>query len=328
MTRRLALLGSAILLGLLFGEGLVRGIDPPAIRTLVDLQALASRMEESPAGVLRGIPGARIELSGYSVQFNELGMRDQPLATTAPLAKPRLLILGDSVAFGLGVPAEESLAWRLREKVGAHVDVASAAIPGWNTGDQLKFLAATIDSIAPQMVVLVYVQNDRQVVNPMAAHFTTADHPLVRVNRLLLSHSRLFLLLTRVVLARAAQDPMPPTEDSAGGATSPELAFAPTDAQWLRSRDKLIAINTELQGRGISFRVLAYDLAGRPVDRRMNERLREFANDGGPAHATASSAAGRFVASQLVIALGPDNHPSASGHEVLAEKIAQWIDDI
>ena len=81
-----------------------------------------------------------------------------------PSTAPRILVLGDSMAYAPGIPYEEVWSTRLGEKLRAQVDpraeVISAARPGGNTWSQLEQAQHLIPTLRPNIVLLMYNYND------------------------------------------------------------------------------------------------------------------------------------------------------------------------
>jgi hypothetical protein len=97
------------------------------------------------------------ELDGVLVEVNSNGLRDRELQAELP---GQALVLGDSFAFGVGVPAERTLARQL-EDGGAATRVWNAGVSGYSTLDELVTLDRLVPLTHPGLVVLlVYLGND------------------------------------------------------------------------------------------------------------------------------------------------------------------------
>ena len=78
----------------------------------------------------------------------------------------RIVLLGDSFAFGEGVRLEHTLGARLQEILssdsGAATEVLTFAVGGWGTRDQINFLEHAGIDFDPDLVIVVYVLNDAE----------------------------------------------------------------------------------------------------------------------------------------------------------------------
>ena len=94
--------------------------------------------------------------------FNRLGYRDTEPAAGSKVR--RIVLLGDSVAFGLGVSQDRIFAGllerRLREKTGRPWDVANLAVFAYNTADELAALKEDGVTLRPELVVVEFLMND------------------------------------------------------------------------------------------------------------------------------------------------------------------------
>jgi hypothetical protein len=93
-----------------------------------------------------------------TVRTNALGLRGAPASLRKTPGTYRILVLGDSFAFGFGVEDDETLPAYLDHELGgraAGIEVLNAAVPGWATD-----LVTTGFALEPDLVILTLFQND------------------------------------------------------------------------------------------------------------------------------------------------------------------------
>ncbi len=167
---KLALLAVSILVSLAMLEGLVRVLDPLGASFYEEVKRYQLILRPDPLLIYVQPPGHRSVYGGVEVAVNELGLRERPLAPRVPGAR-RVLVLGDSVVFGWGVPADQTFARRvepeLRGRLGQPVETINSGVPGYSTVMELQFLRRHGPALDPDAIGLVYVDNDVEVAVPL-----------------------------------------------------------------------------------------------------------------------------------------------------------------
>jgi hypothetical protein len=110
---------------------------------------------------------ALYELNPDHPEINSQGLRDDDVSVPKPDGEQRILILGDSVAYGLGVPMSETFAARLQDHLMDEfgpVDVVNTSVNGYTSYNQLQYYLAKGRTFEPDVVVVAFCMND--VVNP------------------------------------------------------------------------------------------------------------------------------------------------------------------
>ena len=98
-----------------------------------------------------------------TVRTNALALRGAPVARSKSVGSYRILVLGDSFAFGFGVEDAETLPAQLERELGgreAGVEVLNAAVPGWAADQYLLRLQTTALGLEPDLVLLALYSND------------------------------------------------------------------------------------------------------------------------------------------------------------------------
>ncbi|MEX2553089.1 MAG: SGNH/GDSL hydrolase family protein [Actinomycetota bacterium] len=168
--REPGLLLSSVVALLVVGEGVVR------ILAVVD-----------PAS--QGFPTYRGQLwTERHVSFNSLGFRGpEPRILRAPDGK-RLVVIGDSFAFGAGVddPADrigEVLGRLLEQRTAEDWEAVNISRPDTHTLDHLEMLSVAT-RLDPDLVVLIYVFNDIDYLRESTERTVLTEHPRGLLDRL------------------------------------------------------------------------------------------------------------------------------------------------
>jgi hypothetical protein len=188
--RRAALVLGGALLALLVAEGLLSLVGGRTLRGLGGERQIPLRAWRAPTDAERAASVEAADLPGlYRVHEDplvglvfrsnaELTIRKVPFTTDAlglrrtPGPPPpddafRVVILGDSVAFGFGLEDDEILAARLEHHLGEvlpadgpPVSCRTVAVPGWSHRNAVHFLLDHWDELACDLVVFLPVEND------------------------------------------------------------------------------------------------------------------------------------------------------------------------
>jgi len=169
-----ALLGLALALGA--AELVLRLVNPFGISYHAEQRRFADPVSGPLVEVTAPLGASRVTTRrlkpnyegdfGFPMRTNALGLRGGPVTREKPAGTLRVLCVGDSVTFGLGVEEPQIfvslLAQRLNEKVGGgrRVEVINAAVPGWDGKDELLYLRDEGMQLAPDLVLLVFIPND------------------------------------------------------------------------------------------------------------------------------------------------------------------------
>jgi lysophospholipase L1-like esterase len=108
-------------------------------------------------------PGFDMELDGRRYRVSSLGLRGGELGRQRPTGWHRVVVLGDSFAFGLGVDESETYPAQLESMLraaGRSAQVANLGVPGYHSGQELAWLERAGFALDPDLVVLLYYGND------------------------------------------------------------------------------------------------------------------------------------------------------------------------
>jgi lysophospholipase L1-like esterase len=91
-------------------------------------------------------------------RFNHQGYRDDEPSTRPGVR--RIVLLGDSVAFGLGVDQDRIFANLLERRLGPPWEIANLAIFAYHSGNELEALETDGVKLRPELVVVQFYMND------------------------------------------------------------------------------------------------------------------------------------------------------------------------
>lgn len=111
------------------------------------------------------LPNWEGEINSIKVSTNSFGMRDDEFPLEKPEKSIRILVLGDSFTFGLGVEQSAIYPEQLerilnREEAEFHYSVLNGGVGGYNTEQELKWLKEKGLAFEPDIVIVGFVLND------------------------------------------------------------------------------------------------------------------------------------------------------------------------
>ena len=156
----LALLPS--LLVLILAEAVLRYYHAPK-RNLMNVH----RKSSDPVLIYELVPGSRAVHHGVTVEINSAGFRDNEFPEALSEDTWRIVLLGDSVAWGWGVPMAAAfpqiLEGRLRElrpRSRGPAIVYNLSVTGYSTEQEIRLLETRGLALQPNLIIISYVLND------------------------------------------------------------------------------------------------------------------------------------------------------------------------
>jgi len=316
----LALAAASALASCAVAEGIVRGADLMGTSLYGEIESYWWDTVEDPVLMYRHQPNFERTYQGVSVSFNEMGLRDRPLSAREP-GLQRIVVLGDSVVFGWGVEVEDTFSRQLeravRETTRTRVETINTGVCSYNSEMEREFLRRHGDELDPDLVLLVYVDNDTgPTLMPPRDQGSLQGFRRDPVESLkyLLRRSRIYSTIDHIVPAVLS----PPTPD-------------PEESGWRASMAAVQDIAAWCAARGITFRVLLFRMSPSPKSERVLADLERVARSA----AATGTAFGltdtlpwfadrnlrRLTNSFL------DSHPNPAGHALLAAGAAEWLAD-
>lgn len=260
---RLRRLGRLLGLGFVQGalvlillEGAGRLFDPIGVSYYPETaRYLDTLILEEPIGY-RNRPGLAGEFYGVPVRINALGLRDRELGKKAP-DEYRILAMGDSVPFGIGVRMEDAFPGQMERLLaerhpGRRYRVVNLGVPSYNTEQERIQLETLGLSLEPDAVALLFSPND---IEPKLWVFEKRRRWYVDAVQRSYAGSLLYLLF-RESRQRLAGFLLPPAQAGSpvpdgGGVALGE--YRPDSPRWRAIDRSLTAINALLKARHIPF---------------------------------------------------------------------------
>jgi lysophospholipase L1-like esterase len=123
---------------------------------------VARRRPRVPMHVVCGCPYL-YALNPRRPGISPQGLRDRLFAVPKPAGIHRILVLGDSIAYGMGVEPAQTFAKvleRMLDHPRHHVEVVDAGVPGYTAYNEERYYAARGREFQPDVVVVAFCMND------------------------------------------------------------------------------------------------------------------------------------------------------------------------
>lgn len=135
-----------------------RALTPPAVSRM-------TMFRPAPDVGYELIPGWKGRGPGHErIRINAAGLRGREIDGKTP-ETIRMVVIGDSFTFGLGVDEDDTLPMALDRALAAAlgsgtVEVLNGGVPGYNLYQESRVLAARAATLAPDVIGLGFVEND------------------------------------------------------------------------------------------------------------------------------------------------------------------------
>lgn len=302
--------------------------------TLAEVAIRVLNPLDVPPALIRGHPERGYQLrpgfdgttrTGVHLAINALGMRGPDTTREKPAGVRRILVLGDSVAFGWGVAEPEIFARRiekqLRSELACPVEVLNASVSGYGSVEEADYFLSEGLALAPDVVLIYQVENDNVIATP--AHGAVATWIKDRIVY------RSYLVNATVQALRTLRWKL---QARAGGGDA--AAYAAIQRKWPEipgSAESLAALRRI--GEAARAHGIAVVLASHPsnaddptLDASRNRALAALADETQMRFVDAS--AGLRAHRDEDLAVSPtDRHPNGRGHELIAAALLPALRD-
>jgi len=314
-----ASIGARILLGLLgvvvalvVAELSVRILDPLGVSYYEEGARYHRDKISDRELIYRHRPGLRQTYGGVEVAINELGFRDRPVEPREA-GELRILVLGDSTAFGWGVAWSDTFALNLERRLmrllARPVRTINTGVGSYNTDQELRVLERHGDPLAPDLVLLLYSQNDVRVRGWNVAHKSGGA---VQTLRRILGKSWLYRVVRHVRHhggQRPNRDPTPIDRNAPG---------------WRNSMQAMATIAAYCRTRGIPFVAILAQWHREPLNEALREDLSLVAASKSFLFVDARPWFDRRDVRKLTNSV-VDGHLNAKGFDIMAEETVRFL---
>ncbi|MCU0862661.1 MAG: SGNH/GDSL hydrolase family protein [Planctomycetes bacterium] len=274
-------------------------------------------------------PDLDVSIGSFRLRTNAQGARGPALALPKPDDVFRIVVLGDSVAFGWGVDDEVTFLRRLEQEWrpasgGKRLEVVNLGLPHYDTHQELASLRETGLPLQPDLVLLIYVVNDIQPTRDLIAGLLTGtpvvDEFLARVPEDFCSS--MAMRLVGVLPATAALiGTFTDLDARVRRALPPGETYAPERygrgvAGWPRSQQALLTIRDLCRTNGLPLLLLDHT---QPAVEALPGFCREQAIDYADFRFDAEEKQRRLALSRI------DSHCNRLGHELLLQKLRRIL---
>jgi hypothetical protein len=284
--------------------------------------------------VVRATGAADPHATGYAPVYtrrgvaphNSRGYRDLERAIPKPAGVHRVLCLGDSFTWGVGVEFDDAYPQRLeralRRRRREPWEAVSLAMPGMNSADEAAQLVAEGFAYDPDIVVLGYVLNDSE--DSQAAETRRAEdwsQPRHRERR----------FWERSALLRLVGGRLAATAENRRRVSGYLSMYEENATGWIAAQAALRTMAAECRKRNVPFVVVIFPLFGNALDesypfRTIHEKVARVAGQAGAQVLDLLPYYRGLRWDLLVVNGAEDEHPSEKAHRIATTAIMHAID--
>ncbi len=169
--KSLVLICASVLLSSLAIEIYVRIVVDDGLNYSLEMWKYAKQLKYVSDDIRIGhehLPNSHAHLMGVDVSINSMSLRDKEVSLQRPSNTVRVLMLGDSITFGWGVAARETISKKLEIELGSFFprqkfEVVNAGVGNYNTAMEVNWFLSKGHAYNPNLVVLNYFINDAEM---------------------------------------------------------------------------------------------------------------------------------------------------------------------
>ncbi|HJT60305.1 MAG TPA: SGNH/GDSL hydrolase family protein [Burkholderiales bacterium] len=287
-----------------------------------------------------GQPNGRGMHAGVPVAFNDFGYRDVRRAAVPAPGTVRVLALGDSVTYGMGVAQEHTFPRQteglLSAARGAPVEVLNLGMPGYNTLHQLALLREMGLALQPKIVVVGFLYNDIELSSAQKEGGVVTQQPAESLPRSIKSQfnaAALWLKQHSLFVAwlspRLGNVLRPLGVKGLGQVGEVKDQYVDSNPNWRRMQAALLEMKQLTAERGIELVVMIIPAMARFSDatypiKEYHQAVAGFCRSNGIKVLDLLPAFWGGDGTQYWIS-ATDGHPNAQGQRIIAEALAAYL---
>jgi hypothetical protein len=264
--------------------------------------------------------------------INALGYRDLERVQPKPVGARRLVCLGDSFTWGVGVLFDDAWPQRVERALtrtrGERWEAVNLAEPGMNAVEQVSRLDSEGFGYGPDVVVLGWVLNDSE--DDDAAEARRARDWAEQEGR---EPGPFEALWSRSALVRLVRTRVHATLENRRRISGYRSMYADDYAGWKKARQALVTMGGLCRARGVPFVVVIFPLFANPLDARypfaeIHAKVAQAAGEAGARVVDLLPSYRKVDWRLLVVDGAADEHPNEIAHRIAAQAIARAMDDV
>ena len=272
----------------------------------------------------------------HTYRRNRFNLRDEEYGHAKAPGQQRILMLGDSFTFGLGVPDDAEIFPEILERslnanrppsAPAGTEIMNAGLPGSLTDAWLETFDVVADEFDPDLVLIVFFLRDGTRTASVPEFFDRIRDDIAKKNR----RSRLYQVSYLYRLYREATDRNNVASLYTERFQASYLGADHQTSEWRNAQANLLALRERARSRSMSFGFVIF-----PVLVELNEPypfqqivdlITRFAIDHDfPVYDLLPDFMGRFAPNLWVSSL--DQHPNPRAHALVAEQLEPFVRDL
>ncbi len=270
------------------------------------------------------------EWERITYRVNSLGLRGPEVSEVKLPGTSRIVVLGDSVAFGWGVEEEDSLVHQLQQQFErlsskGRFEVWNAGVPGYATWQELQYLLERGSTFDPDLILIAFLFNDVDGNNEAAHNQPLGMGTVAKLFTSMTSRSALLCWLRSIALEFRLKNLQPCQGPNCWDETATLLDSLVQQGEKLGSALALVAFPMRLQvepGAEPGY----YDRAlGDNPQANYQDIIARLCAERNIAYLDLLPAFRRAMVDEQGTLFLDADHPNARGHHIAAEAVYEFL---